>query len=293
MQAYREGRWTQPTVDDPVLFSGMGGTKNVIRPMYEYLPNSSKNTVSGDLGQTTDGVTMSQPNQIYLDDYVRSFGGYKTSSGVSSSIGTSAPSPMHIQSSDAFLLGALTGDWSMAAGSTEAALLGTSIDLSTYGVPSKTRERQRADQVQHPQSVFHVGNRISEPQNSGSTDYKPWNAASNSVVPNPTIHPRYNRDDTHVGPSHGRFFTSSTVPQGGPFSSQSDMWSSSFAPTTHHPSMSLHPASNGPEVGSTGERGHAADEGDAVTFVFPAFDTQTAALWDDFLIGLGVDHTVI
>ena len=100
MEAYRNGTWTRPTVNDPALFPGLGGCKAIVQQTRQQPVSSPASSDGNNVLVSLEGV---QPT---LDDYLRSFQPQSE---------PNQGAPMGITSSDDFLRGALTGDWGRLA----------------------------------------------------------------------------------------------------------------------------------------------------------------------------------
>ena len=97
IEAYQKGTWTRPTAADPALFPGLGGCKAIVQQTRQQSASSPASSDGNNVLASLEGV---QPT---LDDYLRSF----QAPGAANQAGV----PMGITSSDAFLQGALTGNW--------------------------------------------------------------------------------------------------------------------------------------------------------------------------------------
>lgn len=97
VDSFRNGTWVRPTEADPQLFPGLGGCKAILQHTRQQPANSP---ASSDESNVMISLERVQPT---LDDYIRSFDHHSDLSGVQA--------PMAVPSSDAFLRGALTGDW--------------------------------------------------------------------------------------------------------------------------------------------------------------------------------------
>jgi hypothetical protein len=95
--SFRNGTWARPTEADPQLFPGLGGSKAILQHTRQQPAHSP---AASDESNVMISLERVQPT---LDDYIRSFDRHSDLSG--------AQAPMAVPSSDAFLHGALTGDW--------------------------------------------------------------------------------------------------------------------------------------------------------------------------------------
>ncbi|KAG8782072.1 hypothetical protein FRC15_007579 [Serendipita sp. 397] len=137
MKEYRAGTWTRPTGPDSQLFPGLSGSKAEV---YYTRQNQQQQQQSGQAQSSPSPSTSSNDGsnimtslesvQPTLDEYLRSFGSAQPGSGPEAGVTTAAEAvqitgsengavgtatnshhPMDIPSSDAFLRGALTGNW--------------------------------------------------------------------------------------------------------------------------------------------------------------------------------------
>ncbi|KAG8820773.1 hypothetical protein FRC17_010057, partial [Serendipita sp. 399] len=142
IKAYKEGTWTRPSGADAQLFPGLGGSKAEVRytrqgqqQQQQQQQNQTGQSPSPSSPASNDGSNLMlslESVQPTLDEYLRSFqptqpgeaqavtaaaaaGAVNLGGAGNVAMDTSVPSqhqhPMGIPSSDAFLRGALTGDW--------------------------------------------------------------------------------------------------------------------------------------------------------------------------------------
>lgn len=263
------GTWRRPTASDPVLFPAMGGSgSGIVQPMHEHSPSTSSSSAPPPavslVNQTTQANQVDQAGSLaniesFLENYLRSFDTHATNSDGSSSHATA--SPMHVQSSDAFLRGALTGDWT-GVSSAEASLLDRPIDLSAYHqllqVPNLQHSQQQQQQQQ--QNVFAPQNPMVAPTEKSQFNF---------LSAHPSLQSQAEADLISL-------FGRVTDDQG------SDMFSGSNNNTSSAP-YGFFPSQPVPVA-------DAAQPTAGQGYFNNIDDGQSTLLWDNFLNGLGVDN---
>ncbi|PVG04495.1 hypothetical protein CPB86DRAFT_771214 [Serendipita vermifera] len=252
MDAYRSGTWKKPTVDDQLLFPGLGGYRAVLQHTRQS-PGPQAHSPSGSSSSEGENIMTSLESvQPTLDEYLRSFQSLGPSDSASGG------------GVDAFLQSALTGNWgNMNVNETDW--------TSVWDPPSSGNVKQQQQQQQPPPQ-----------QNQQPSLYQP-NPAVNygqSIAPptfNLSSHSPFS--DGGVSSASGN----STNPPGHAmhFSDGASSISPTFQPVPVPP-----PVVSGPNLNLTTptniKNGNNAQLG--------AVDERDKFSWDDFLMQLGMQN---